>query len=165
MKLLLTGSPGTGKTTIAKRLAKKLGCFVVNERDLALEKGIGKWDHADSELVIPLGALKKAASAELKKHKNIILEGHILCEVKLPVDAVILLRTHPELLEARLGGRGYAAEKVQDNVFCEGIDYCKKHALRNYGSKRIIEVRNEKGIKETLSNILEELRRREIIGQ
>jgi adenylate kinase len=163
MKLILTGSPGTGKTTIAKRLAKKLDCVVVNEKDLALEKGIGKWDHADSELVIPLGALKKAASAELKKHKKIILEGHILCEVKLPVDAVILLRAHPELLEARLDHRGYKAEKIQDNVFCEGIDYCKKHALRKYGLKRIIEVRNEKGIKETLSNILKELKERKII--
>ncbi|MEM0359896.1 MAG: AAA family ATPase [Candidatus Diapherotrites archaeon] len=164
MKLILTGSPGTGKTTIAKKLAKKLGLTHINEKDLALKKGIGKWDHKNAELVIPLPALKKAAALELKKHKDIILEGHIWCEIKLPVDAVILLRVHPELLEARLSTRRYSAEKTQENVFCEGIDYCKKHALRNYGNKKIIEVKNEKGIKETLSNILIKLKERKLLA-
>jgi len=157
MKLIITGSPGTGKTTVARKLAKKLKCRAVNEYDFALEKGIGKFDHEESELVVPLPLLRSELSKLLKKEKDVVLEGHLLCEVKLPVDAVVVLRVHPEILESRLESRGYNAVKTQDNVFCEGIDYCKKHALRKYGKNKVIEVRNEKGIKETLSNILKEL--------
>lgn len=163
MRLVLTGSPGTGKTTIAKMLARKLKCTLVNERDLALQKRFGKWDHVNSELVIPLKELRRAASKLLAKNKNTILEGHILCEVRLNVDAVIVLRVHPEILESRLEAKGYSAEKIQDNVFCEGIDYCKKHSLRKYGKRKVIEIWNEKEIKETLSNIVSELRERKLI--
>ncbi len=157
MKLIITGSPGTGKTTISKKLAKKLKCRVLNEHDFALEKGIGKFDHDASELVVPLPKLRSAVSELLKKEKDIVLEGHLLCEVKLQVDAVVVLRVHPEILESRLEARGYNAVKTQDNVFCEGIDYCTKHAVRKYGGRKVIEVRNEKGIKETLSIILKDL--------
>jgi len=163
MKLVVTGSPGTGKTTIAKKLARKLKCKYINEHELALEKGFGKFDHKTSELVLALKDLKKYASQALEENKNLVLEGHVLCEIRLKVDAVIVLRVHPEILEERLEARGYNAEKTQDNVFCEGIDYCKKHALRKYGKRKLIEVRNEKEIKETLNHILKELREREII--
>src|SRR3989338_4084720 len=138
MRIIFTGSPGTGKTAVAKLLGKRLKCKVLNEHDFCMGKGIGKFEH--SELVVPLGKFQKALNAELKKHKSIIVEGHLLCEIKLKADAVVLLRLHPELLEARLERRGYNAEKIQDNVFCEGIDYCKKHLSRNYRRSRIIEV-------------------------
>ena len=163
MKLIITGSPGTGKTTIAKKLARRVKCKYINEHDLALKKGFGKFDHQQGELVVPLNDLRREARRIIEKEKNIILEGHLFCEIRLPVDAAIVLRVHPEILESRLEARGYNDVKIQDNVFCEGIDYCKKHALRKYGKKKLVEVRNEKGIKETLNNILSELRERELI--
>ena len=163
MRLVITGSPGTGKTTIGKMLARRLKAGYVNEHDLALEKGIGKYDHDNAELVVPLKDLRRETIALLSKNKDIVLEGHMLCEVRLPADAVIVLCVHPEILEARLEAKGYKAEKLQDNVFCEGIDYCKKHALRKYGKGKVVEVRNEKGIKETLSSIIMELRERGMI--
>jgi len=163
MKLLITGSPGTGKTAIAKKLGRSLKCTVINEKDFALEKGLGKWGHDSNELEIPLGKIAKELNKKMEKEKSVILEGHVLCECKLKVDAVIVLRVHPEILEARLEARGYKAEKIQDNVFCEGIDYCKKKALKSYGKKKLAEVSNEKGIKETLNTIVLELKNRGLI--
>lgn len=156
MRILITGSPGTGKTAVAKLLGKRLKCKVLNEHDFCMRKGIGKFEH--SELVVPLGKLQKALNAELKKHKNIIVEGHLLCEIRLKVDAAVLLRLHPELLEARLERRGYNAEKIQDNVFCEGIDYCRKHLHRNYSKEKIIEVPAHGTAKETANTIIKKLR-------
>src|SRR3989338_2039720 len=134
MRIIITGSPISGKTAVAKLLGKKLKCAVINEHDFCMRKGIGKFE--GSELIVPLGKLRKAFNTELKRRKSIIVEGHLLCEIKLGADAAILLRLHPELLEARLEKRGYNAEKIQDNVFCEGIDYCKKHLYINYGKKK-----------------------------
>jgi len=157
MQLLITGSPGTGKTTIAKMLAKRLKCKYINELDFSLKKGLGKWDHESGELVVPLSALKRELSKELAKEKDIIVEGHLLCETKLPVDYVVLLRVHPEILEERLRRKQYEELKVADNVFCEGIDYCKKHVSRRYAESKIIEIKNEGNINNTIKNILKEL--------
>ena len=156
MRILITGSPGTGKTAVAKLLGKRLKCKVLNEHDFCMGKGIGKFE--GSELIVPLGKLGKALNVELKKRKSIIVEGHLLCEIKLGVDAAVLLRLHPELLEARLERRGYTAEKIQDNVFCEGIDYCKKHLYRNCRRSRVIEVSAHGSARETANIILNKLK-------
>jgi len=158
MRLIITGTPGVGKTTLARLLSKKLGCLAYNEKTLALEKKIGKWNEKENELVIPLEPFAKMLDAFLSKQKNAVIEGHLLCELKLKADYVILIRVHPELLESRLQERNYTEEKIQDNVFCEGIDYCKKHVERNYPKEKIVEIQSGKTIKETLDKIIKGLK-------
>jgi adenylate kinase len=160
MKIVITGSPGVGKTAVGKELAKSLNLKYLNEKEFALEKGIGKWDTDENELVIPLKKLETEINSFLKKHENILIEGHLLCEIKLKSDFLIVLRLHPEILESRLELKGYKAEKIQDNVFCEGIDYCLKHAKRKYPKNKIIEVKSQKTIKDTSALIIRELKSR-----
>lgn len=157
MKIIFTGTPGTGKSSAAKWLAQKMGWPLINEKQHCLEHKIGRFE--EEELIIPLPELKKSLQKELKSRKNAVLEGHLLCEIKLPVDLVFVITMDPERLQAVLEARGYSAEKIQDNVFCEGIDYCKKHALRNYG-KKVVEVRNEKTFKELQNQILKHLKKK-----
>lgn len=154
MHIIITGSPGVGKTTLAKELSKKIKCLAYNEKTLAIEKGIGKWDEKENELVIPLEPFAKMINEFLAKQKNTVIEGHLLCELKLKADYIILIRIDPEILETRLMERNYSEEKVQDNVFCEGIDYCKKHIERNYPKEKIVEIQSRKTIKETLDRII-----------
>ena len=135
MKLIITGTPGAGKTTLAKKLGEKLGLKVINEKDFALQNKIGKFNDAN-ELEIPIEKLEKKANAFLAKNDNIIFEGHVLCEAKLSVDYAVLVTINPEELEERLNRRSYSPEKIMDNVFCEGIQYCKKHLKRNYSEKK-----------------------------
>ncbi len=158
MRLVITGSPGVGKTRAAYLLGKRLKHRVFNEKQLALEKGIGKWDSGEDELVIPLEPFAQELDKLFGQEKNVIVEGHLLCELKTKADFVVLIRLDPEALEARLESRGYSAEKVQDNVFCEGIDYCKKHVLRNYPEEKVVEIESGKTIKETLDRILKGLK-------
>ncbi len=158
MRIMLTGSPGTGKTTIAKILGKKLKYKVVSEKEFALAHGIGMWNSEVDELFVPLRKLQKTLNLMLEKEENVIVEGHMLCETKLKVDAVVVLRVDPEILQIRLELRGYRPAKIMDNVFCEGIDYCKKHAAKRYPAKKIIEIRARKTIKETTANIITELK-------
>ena len=132
MRLLITGTPGTGKTTLARVLAKELKLKYF---------WAGFWQSIYLE-------------KQVKGLKNYVIEGHMVCEIKLPVDLVIVLQVHPELLEQRLEYKQYKMEKLLDNVFCEGIEYCKKHAVRKYGTKKVVCVQNNNSIKETLGKII-----------
>ncbi len=160
MKLGITGTPGVGKTSVAKVLGEYYSLKVWNEREFSLKEGIGEFDTTENELVVPLEKLEKSIEKLLKKEKNVLIEGHMLCEIKAGFDYIIVMRCHPELLESRLDAKGYKAEKIQDNVFCEGIEYCKKHTLRNYPKAKIIEVESRKSIKETTNSIINEIEKR-----
>jgi len=158
MKIGITGSPGVGKSTVSKLLGQAFKAKVLNEKEFALKEGIGEFDTIENELVVPLNKLEAKLNEFLKKEENIVVEGHMLCEIKADFDYLAVIKCNPEILEMRLEERGYKAEKIQDNVFCEGIDYCKKRIARNYPEKRIIEVKSGKTIKETLDKILKGLK-------
>src|SRR3989344_228819 len=158
MRLLITGTPGVGKTAVAKEISRKLKLKVINETQFALQKGIGTWDEVENELEVPVKRLETELNRHLKKHDGAIIEGHLLCETRLKVDYAVLIRVNPELLEMRLERKGYRPEKIMDNVFCEGIDYCKKHLARRYPAGKIIEVRSGKNIKETALIIIGKLK-------
>jgi len=160
MKIAITGTPGVGKTTISKKLGEHYNSKVLNEKEFALKQGIGKFDTEENELVVPLEKLEAKVNEVLKKEQDFILEGHLLCEIRGKFDLVVLLTCDPELLESRLNKRGYKAEKIQDNVFCEGIEYCKKHVQRNYKKEKVIEIKSRKTIKETIDAIVTEINRR-----
>ena len=153
MKLIITGTPGCGKTTLAKNIGEKLKLRVINEKDFALKNSIGKFNE-ENELEIPIKEFEKKANSFLTKNDNIIFEGHVLCEMKLKVDKVILITINPEELELRLEQRHYSIDKIMDNVFCEGIDYCKKHVLRNYSLKKVISIQSKQNQKATFSQAI-----------
>ena len=71
----------------------------------------------------------------LGKNKNFIVEGHLACEMRLPADHVIILRTNPKILEKRMEKRGYSKLKIEENLMAEMLDYCSQRAQNEYGKK------------------------------
>lgn len=163
MKILVTGTPGTGKTLISKELGKLFKSKVINEKDFALSNKIGCFND-ENELEIPIDLIQKKANTFLLKNKNIIFEGHVLCEAKLNVDLVVVLKVNPEELEVRLEGRRYSPDKIMDNVFCEGIDYCLKHVKKNYSKNKIIVINSNPNFRFTLADILVKLSEKGFFG-
>ena len=153
----ITGSPGTGKTTVAKELAKKIKAIHINEGEFAVNEKIASFNVEENELELPLGKLREHLNKFIKenKDKNVIIEGHVICETKINVDKMFVLKVHPEILEERLSIKGYNDVKIQDNVFCEGIDYCLKKAKKNY--KKVVIIKNEGPLNNIIQKIILEM--------
>jgi len=80
----------------------------------------------------------KGLQRELEKrirvsgNKTVILEGHLLCEIKIRGAVALVLRSHLKPLEKRLRARKYKGSKLMDNLVSEALDYCGTIAEKNY---------------------------------
>ncbi|MEK6902829.1 MAG: AAA family ATPase [archaeon] len=138
LTLVITGTPGTGKTQLAQFLKKKMKFHVLEEKSLIQKHGIGTWDKEMNEWDVDVQHLKKAILQELKKiKKSTLIVGHLSCEISLPVNGVIVLKTPVKELEKRLRARKYSEVKIQDNLFCEETKYVEIRVRKHYAGKPI----------------------------
>jgi adenylate kinase len=126
MRLIITGTPGTGKSTIAKLLAKKAGLELFSITEIVkIKMRIGAKHEVD---------IKKLAKhlLFLKKLDDYVVEGHLACELPLPADNIVVLRTDPSILKRRMAKRGYGKEKIEENMMSEMLDYCSIRVKKEY---------------------------------
>ncbi len=120
MRIALTGTPGTGKTTSASLLSASYPVYSV--RQLALDLGCTD-SIEDGELVVDTECIKM----KLDYDGDHIVEGHL--SHHLDPDVIIILRCHPERLLERLEERGYSDEKLMENLEAEAVDVILEESL------------------------------------
>lgn len=133
MLIAITGTPGVGKTTTARLLARELGYEYVSVKSLSLEWGMG--EKVGEEIEIDVEALAERFGREFRG-RNAVVDGHL--SHFLPVDLVVVLRLHPLRVAERLRGRGYPAKKLAENIEAELVDVCLVDALEEH--ENVIEV-------------------------
>ncbi|KAH8075337.1 adenylate kinase [Aureococcus anophagefferens] len=117
--ILVTGTPGVGKTAVAEALAKRLGLECVGVSALAASisaRGLGRRRGVpvlDEDKVLDAMEPKLGAG-------GCVVEYHA-CELfpERWFDLVLVLRAGTEILYDRLAARGYAEAKLQENLQCE----------------------------------------------
>ncbi len=133
MIIAVTGTPGVGKTTVSKLLARKLGYEYVSLRHYVMERGIGEMK--GDELEVEVDELAYNFERDFAG-KNVVADGHLSHFLK--ADLVVVLRAHPKLVGERLKGRGYSKEKIGENVEAELVDVILVEALEE--NENVIEV-------------------------
>ncbi|NJE01047.1 adenylate kinase family protein [Thermococcus sp. JdF3] len=129
MIIVVTGTPGVGKTTVSRLLSKKLGYEYVGVKEFARENGIGEM--VGEELEIDVDELAEAMLREFHG-QDVVIDGHLSHFV--PADVVIVLRANPKLVAERLMERGYSKEKLAENVEAELVDVILVEALEENGN-------------------------------
>ncbi|MEM4389215.1 MAG: adenylate kinase family protein [Candidatus Micrarchaeia archaeon] len=133
MRVLVTGVPGTGKSSLAPYIARRLGAKLIAINALVRQKKLYSRIERDGTLVVRVESLKRELARLLRQEKNAVVEGHLGCEMRLPVDLVIVTRTNPRVLARRLRARGYAKRKIEENVLAEALDYATINATQRFG--------------------------------
>lgn len=142
-KIVVTGTPGSGKTTVSRLMAKSLNGFHIDCGRLALREGlIRRYDPATGSYVVDSQGLSRRLHKILRYvQKDVILEGHVIPSIPGFVPSrIFVLRCHPDLLIARLKRRGYSRRKIAENIAAEILDFCLEEAVELFGIKRIVEL-------------------------
>jgi len=141
--IIISGTPGTGKTIVASILAKKINGLHIDLSKLVLKERLYKEIDKERETVV--ADLNKLIPRliEIIKSTNspIIIEGHYAEIVPASlVDVAIILRTHPNELEKRLKEKNFKKSKIRENIQAEILGVCSYNALNTYNKEKIYEI-------------------------
>ncbi len=150
----ITGTPGVGKSTVAKKL-EELGFSVYRVNELAEKFGC-IIDREEGCAVVDLEKLRRIRD-ELKStgEEVIFVEGHLSHHL---ADMAIVLRCNPLVLKERLEerlerGEGWSEEKIMENVEAELVDDVLIEAMDVCGEVYEIDT-TDRSVDEVVSAIL-----------
>jgi len=147
--LAITGTPGVGKTTVAKILERK-GYRVGSVNEIA--KKYGCVEEEEGCLVVDIEKLRKSFSENLD-----FIEGHLSHYL---ADKCVVLRCNPLVLKERLKSKGWNNEKILENLEAELIDQILIEALEV--CVEVHEIDTTEKTPEDVANIVEKIYRGEI---
>lgn len=160
--IVISGTPGVGKTLISKALSSKIGAQVISLSDLVkrekLYKGVNRM--RDTLIVDLERTAKRVREVISSTEGDVIVEGHFAAEVVPPesVSMAFVLRRDPEELRLILKGRNYSEGKVMENVASEILDVCLYDAVRRFGVDRVHEINvSSRGVEEVVEEMVDVL--------
>jgi adenylate kinase len=168
--IIISGTPGVGKSTVSERLSAKLDYRLVSVGDLVKDEGLfTSVDRRRDTLVADMDRISECIRGTISSsHGSLIVEGHYAVDV-VPAESVklvIILRRDPEELQSILRKRGYEDEKVHENVAAEILDVCLYDAVDRCGVEKVCEVnvtnRIVDDVVDEIQQVLEGKRKRRI---
>lgn len=135
--IVITGSPGVGKSTLAKFLTKKLG-FDRLDLHHYYKRISTSYNRSKQSYDIDYVKFEKLVKEKLQlSKKGLIIDSHIshLLPRKLVNLCIVLTNSNLKTLEQRLQKRKYSKKKIRENLDAEIFQVClmeakeKKHKI------------------------------------
>jgi len=121
MLIGITGTPGTGKTSVTKLLGRYPFYQVVHLKELIKEEKL--YSEVDTERDCVVADMDRVYDRILELQDSFypvtIVDSHLSHHI---ADIVIVLRTSPAILKERLEERNYSIDKVRENLEAEALD-------------------------------------------
>ncbi|MBR9698989.1 AAA family ATPase [Candidatus Woesearchaeota archaeon] len=145
MIICITGTPATGKTTLAKILAEKLDHEYIDVKNLIeKERLYDSFDKKRDSYVVDTDKLGRFLVGLIEKKKDLIIDSLLSHHLsKKCVDLVIVTKCGLPELKKRLEKRKYSKEKVRENLDSEIFDVCFIEAKEN--GHKVLTIDSTKG--------------------
>jgi adenylate kinase len=144
--ILITGTPGVGKTATASLLAERLRLKHISPGDLAKERHLydGRDETLDTYILDEdklLDAMEALIEESEEKGIGVVADFH-MCEIfpERWFDLVLVLRANTEVLYDRLTSRGYSEKKLSENMESEIMQVILDEAREAYDPAIVHEV-------------------------
>jgi len=144
MIVIVTGTPGTGKTFFAKELSRKFCFDYVYVKKLIKQKKLSSgFDKKRNCNIIDTKKLNSALIGIINKadknKKNLVIDSHLSHYLpKKYVDVCFVTKCSLKELKRRLQKRKYSKEKIRENLDAEIFDTCLIEAEEQGHDVRVI---------------------------
>mmetsp|Transcript_15815 Transcript_15815/g.34282 ORF Transcript_15815/g.34282 Transcript_15815/m.34282 type:complete len:175 (-) Transcript_15815:1566-2090(-) len=151
--ILVTGTPGTGKTTTAQQVAQATGLTYINVGDWVKEKELHDgWDEEFDCYTMDEDKIVDAMEDSLSAGGQIV--DYHSCDFfpERWFDLVLVLRCDNGVLYDRLRARGYSEKKLQENMECEIMQVVLEEARESYKHEIVHEMQSN-SVEDMESNV------------
>ena len=160
--ILVTGTPCTGKTSVAKQLTAKLNALYINLTKFAEKHRLTLGEDKERKTTIineEMMRKKLAETINATDNANIIIDGHYASAVTPPnlTTHVFILRRNPKELKQFMQKCGFKGAKLWENLSAEILDTCLIEAMQTHKGKICELDATGKTVKETVSDITDVL--------
>lgn len=155
MIIAITGTPGTGKTSVAKKLVSK-GYIVLDLNRIACENDflLGR-DEKRKSNIVDIDKLNLFIKKNYSKFDIVFVEGHLSHLLKC-IDKLIVLRLEPSQLEKYLKKKKWNEKKIKENLESEILDIVLCESVEIHSEDNIAELNvTNKSVDEIVSIIID----------
>ncbi|KAK4490782.1 hypothetical protein RD792_001495 [Penstemon davidsonii] len=142
--ILITGTPGTGKTTTCLALAEATNLKHINIGDLVRQKNLHDgWDDQFECYIINEDLVCDELEDLMEEGGNIV--DYHGCDFfpERWFDYVAVIQTENSLLYDRLSKRGYTGQKLSNNMECEIFQVLLEEAKESYPEDIVVALRSD----------------------
>ncbi|KFZ16089.1 hypothetical protein V501_02404 [Pseudogymnoascus sp. VKM F-4519 (FW-2642)] len=139
--IIITGTPGVGKTTHCETLAASLGLTHLSINTIVKDRGCHDgWDEEYQSWIVDEDKLLDEIEEEVKLG-GYIIDWHA-CDLfpKSWIDLVVVLRVNSTILYDRLKLRNYPELKLQENLDSEIMEVLLQEARDSYDEEIVVEL-------------------------
>ena len=156
MKIILSGTPGVGKHTIATTLSSlfdKVTIVDINKIILSEDLLIPSQKRGNHDVDIQKSLDFLTLLLSKKEYQDSIIVGHLAPYVIDPllVDLAVILRRSPYELIKIYEDRSYSQTKISDNIVAEILGIISYDALKNFEFSKLSELEIATGVLPSLS--------------
>ena len=148
--IVISGTPGVGKSTVAKALSEKLNFKLLHLSSFLIEKkAYSEYDKNRKTYILDEEKAESVIRELLSTENNLVIET-VYPALVSKADKVAVLRRHPLSLYEELKKRGWNELKVAENVEAEILGVVSSEAYENFSNVCEIDVTDK-----TIDRILE----------
>ncbi len=139
MNVVVTGTPGTGKTTAVETLRSEgllpESYSVLHLNDLIESENLYTTrDQQRDSVIADLDAVRDRVAGTT----DLVIESHLAHH--LSADRVVVLRCHPEQIYNRLRERGEPVASAEENAESEALDVILSETVQQHGADSVFEI-------------------------